>query len=510
MKELLGNRKINLIIYLAVTISLSILMVANALVIERITSVNQKNEWTIIMIGTCLFLILQAINYFFQQYYADKTVKLLIKDVRVRILQQIKNTPGFEMTQKRQEAYLANLTSKLAIVEQAFFEPLFWGIYLICQFLVALILAIKINWLLSLFVISLTIPQMIVPVVARKSLTVRKKRVSKEMDTYVSEVATFLSGGQTWRTFHQADRFFERAVQTTNALQMAEIVESKTIQRVGTVNKFFSDLLYFGTWLIGAYFILNEQINLSLLVGFAQIVSSISFPLHSATGTVSAMIGGWAVVKEILPDVERDVANQQAPLDKKVAIELINLTYLIENKTILSKFNYQFERQKRYLVIGQSGSGKTSLFRLIFNEVLPSQGQVKYSNEIAYIPQETFVFPGTLEENLTLFAKEINKNRFDEVVSQVRLTHLKRQKLTNQTVSGGEKSRLSLARALYSGANFLVIDELSSALDKETQREIEEMLIASSLNFIYATHKYNQDFIEKFDEVIQLPKPTTL
>ena len=187
------------------------------------------------------------------------------------------------------------------------------------------------------------------------------------------------------------------------------------------------------------------------------------------------------------------------------AVSFVDVDYHVGKKVILQKFTYDFKSQKRYLVIGESGSGKTSLFRLIFNEASPINGEVMRSEKVAYVPQEPHIFKGTLIENITLFSIDICEEHLNSIIKMLYLEPLKDMKLSSKTVSGGEKSRIALARALYSQAEFLVVDELSSALDKETQREIEQMLLNSDLNFIYATHKYDEAFVSNFDQIIEMP-----
>ena len=505
MKQLFLYRKKQLLLHLLITIVLSVLMVINAIVIERIASVTKMNELLIVTIGAIIFLVIQSLSYFFQQYYTERLVQVLMDDIRLVIFRDLKNKPGFMISQKIQDQYLSTLTSKLNIIEQSFLVQLFWGIYLISQFFVALILAMKINLLLSFFVLVLTIPQILVPIFSRKSLTKNKQEVSKIIDLYVAEVDDYLVGSETWRIFNKRDTFFKKLQLVSNKVKDTEIKEAKTLNIVGVLNKIFSDFLYFGTWLLGAYFIISGQLTLSLLVGFTQIVSSISFPLNSATGTMSEIIGGFEVFKEVIVSSGTSLYTEPIFTLNDNAVSFVDVDYHVGKKVILQKFTYDFKSQKRYLVIGESGSGKTSLFRLIFNEASPINGEVMRSEKVAYVPQEPHIFKGTLIENITLFSIDICEEHLNSIIKMLYLEPLKDMKLSSKTVSGGEKSRIALARALYSQAEFLVVDELSSALDKETQREIEQMLLNSDLNFIYATHKYDEAFVSNFDQIIEMP-----
>lgn len=125
------------------------------------------------------------------------------------------------------------------------------------------------------------------------------------------------------------------------------------------------------------------------------------------------------------------------------------------------------------VVIGYVGSGKTTLLRSILNETKLVQGNMEIKGRIAYVEQEPFIFPGTIKENI-LFGKDYVKDKFEQVVRLCELeSDFKQMEKQENTVlgesgcniSGGQKARISIARALYEDADIYLLDNPISALD---------------------------------------------
>ena len=142
------------------------------------------------------------------------------------------------------------------------------------------------------------------------------------------------------------------------------------------------------------------------------------------------------------------------------------------------------------LITGKKGSGKTTLLKILLGLNENYKGFVEWSNEketleketmlnqIAYIPQNPFIFDGTVKENILLDLKE-EEEVYQKIKQKVCLFVEDDKKVSylQQKLSGGEKQKVALARAFYSGRNVLIFDEPYSALDQDSFIETEEYLL---------------------------------
>lgn len=141
------------------------------------------------------------------------------------------------------------------------------------------------------------------------------------------------------------------------------------------------------------------------------------------------------------------------------------------------------------IVIGQVGCGKTTFLKSILNETKLVRGEMEIKGRIAYVEQDPFIFPGTVKDNI-LFGKEFDREKFQEVIKLCELeSDFKQMENGEETVmgdagcnvSGGQKARISLARALYEDADIYLLDNPISALDAQISQKIIENVVKGYL-----------------------------
>lgn len=177
---------------------------------------------------------------------------------------------------------------------------------------------------------------------------------------------------------------------------------------------------------------------------------------------------------------------------------IINNASFSYGDSILNFGTHKISKGEYVGICGYSGVGKTTLFNIILGFLQPLKGEILidgikldssnrkgWLKHIGYVPQEVFIFNGTLAENIALGYKDIDTEKVNKVLSMVSLSEwvcsLSGGIQSNLgegggKLSGGQKQRIGIARALYKGATVLLLDEATSALDNKTEREINNML----------------------------------
>lgn len=205
-----------------------------------------------------------------------------------------------------------------------------------------------------------------------------------------------------------------------------------------------------------------------------------------------------------------------------------NVYFKYENDLIFKSISFNIEKGEKIAIVGDSGSGKTTLLRIILGLLFPQNGIIKVNNKelnfkeviirkswqsiIGYVPQEVFLEKGSIRSNITFSDKndkEYNK-KIDQIINTVSLGNLVRKLGGIETIvkeggvglSGGEKQRIAIARALYKSNEMLIMDEPTSALDVKTKNKIlKNILNIKGLTFICVLHDY--DNLNKFDKIIK-------
>lgn len=192
-----------------------------------------------------------------------------------------------------------------------------------------------------------------------------------------------------------------------------------------------------------------------------------------------------------------DTSNEALPFEQEITLE--GLTYAYPGGgMVLTDFNCRIRKGEHVGFRGTSGVGKTTLFNLLAGLLRPDVGEIRIDNtlldgatrsawmkRLGYVPQEVFIFDGTLAENIALDRKAIDHDRVKEILEQVSLSrwaealpdglHTPLGEAGGR-LSGGQRQRIGIARALYKRAEVLLLDEATSALDNATEREVNETL----------------------------------
>lgn len=228
--------------------------------------------------------------------------------------------------------------------------------------------------------------------------------------------------------------------------------------------------------------------------------------------------------REVTPIAQRinayakDAATTPMPVSaaRIKQIELEHYMYTFAQQPILKDLSLTFERGKKYLLVGKSGSGKSTLLRGIAGTgagaasgVLKINGLTNhFFQQMKLVTQTPAVFPASLEDNLWM-GQKVQPEKMQEVLNLLELNHVAERFGTSEyliadNLSGGEKQRIALGRALLANPDVLLLDEFSAALDPQLSIKLEKYLLRSSAMVISVTHHVQKELLPLYDEVIEL------
>lgn len=212
-----------------------------------------------------------------------------------------------------------------------------------------------------------------------------------------------------------------------------------------------------------------------------------------------------------------DLQKEGNTLESNLVLEVENLTAFWDldqsSKPVLKNINMKIEKGKIYAIIGKVGSGKSSFFNCLLKEIPKMSGSLNFNCSLAYVEQDPFIMHGTVRSNI-LFFKEFNEKLYKKVLKvcclEEDLLEFPNKDLSEigergLNLSGGQKARLCLARALYSEADLYLLDDPLSALDTKVGKSIFEKGIKKFLKnktVILSTHQIQ--FLRDVDYIYSL------
>jgi ABC-type bacteriocin/lantibiotic exporter with double-glycine peptidase domain len=209
---------------------------------------------------------------------------------------------------------------------------------------------------------------------------------------------------------------------------------------------------------------------------------------------------------------------------QKIIVE--NLSFEFSNDyQVLNNISFEVLRNQTLAIMGDSGSGKSTLVDLILGLYVPTQGKISYLSDnksemshknftISYISQNCSLFGSDLYENISLRKNlsEVERDTIDQISKSLHLdnffidNNIREIRSDNTNVSGGERQRISIARAKFFDTEIVVLDEPTSALDKDNKKRVFKYLqeISHNKTVIIVTH--SRDLLDIADLVLLLEK----
>ncbi|CDW74186.1 multidrug resistance-associated protein 4 [Stylonychia lemnae] len=459
-------------------------------------------EISMLIVFTLIFLgqiFLRNLHYFFNTMLSLKMKKLFLSIMYNKLSHLSLDSMG-EISDGKLiallQSYIFILEKIMVLTFYCFVAP--FGLIVSCAFIAikgGLIYALVVQFLyIVLFWIQYLINLIIGKVISKESV---------QNDYRIGLIYQMLCGLRTIKCFAMENFFLERILNLRKTQVRYQRVQT-ALSSIGWAllnnSGYFISL---AVLLIGwrANYYLNISFSFSTLTILAYLSSAIlSLSLGGMTG-IQQFIYVCRRISQILELTEqKSLRLLPESRFEKCYLKMTNCSFCWSFKTpksedeaapkiAIQNVNFSLKSGEIMVVIGYVGSGKTTLLRSILNETKLIKGDMEIKGRIAYVEQEPFIFPGTVKENI-LFGKDYDKEKFDNVIRLCELeTDFKQMGKQENTmmgdsgcnVSGGQKARISLARALYEDADIYLLDNPISALDSQISQKIVENVIKGYL-----------------------------
>ena len=279
---------------------------------------------------------------------------------------------------------------------------------------------------------------------------------------------------------------------------------------------------------LGALLILKGTVTTGDLIMSMFFITSVSDAVGNAIETYNNIKSTKGVGDKFLNMLKN---NEDLPKGRALALDagkvkdgvsVKNFSFAFGDRDIFKNFSYELADGGAYAVIGESGSGKSTFARLLTKELDGYKGEVKVYGQdlneisekslfesVAVVPQEAMIFKDSLFNNITMYDSSIKEDsdEYKEIIKKLNLEGLaKKEKegtLDVLQASGGEKERISIARAMIRKPKILILDEPTTGLDPDNAREVKKIITnLDGVLRLVITHDYDEEYLNKFDGVI--------
>lgn len=540
LKYYLRRHKLSFAIIATLTTIGSIITVINPKIIGWLLKSDDFSGKNIgIFCGIILSLIVfLGFTFYVRRSMSNSLARQIEVDYRNRVLKHLLNL-DLKFYEKRQSGEIITkvINDTNVMADNAKQIPILF-ISSFVTFIGSIIVMSFIEWKLTLAIVSIVVTILLFSIIAFKILRKwysKTRKVYTKINSQVVDklgVIKLIKANSTEKyeskNFNQAHQEYLKVGKQTDQREGLTIGIFMTL--ISSINVI---AILIGFIFINLNIIPKAQIG-TIFLPFILSVNTLVFPIFQTID----ILGRLATVSVSIERLEK-ILGQKNSIEtarKPIKISQINGDIIFkdvnfgydENLLILKNFNFTFQQNRSYAIVGATGVGKTTISKLLLRFYDPLSGQIlinnldlksldlrTYLNKIGYIEQEPEIFHGTFMENIKYGSFEANENEVISAAKQAKL-HDFIDELPNkyQTIvgergfilSGGQKQRILIARMILKNPQLLILDEATSALDNIVEREIQAQLsrLISNRTSIIIAHRLST--IKNVDFIIVLEK----
>ena len=274
--------------------------------------------------------------------------------------------------------------------------------------------------------------------------------------------------------------------------------------------------------------VMNIETAMLVITYMTNIVDDVFHRIIEHDFGISEFTANMRRISSLLEDneLEKEKFGTKEYNNIKGNIEFKNITFAYSNDVILKDISFEIKAQKKNALVGMSGSGKTTIFKLLLKQYDNYNGQIlidgynikdfsekSLRNAISVVNQEPMLFNMSIKENLLMVKPDATEEQLQQACKLASihefietLPHKYDEILleNNNNISVGQKQRIAIARAILKDTPIILFDEVTSALDKESKKNIEETINKISKNKTVIVIAHTLDSIENFDNIVCL------
>lgn len=455
--------------------------------------------------GIFIATVIKVISAYYSEISSNFVTETIKREIKIDIFSHLEKLPISYFKRNKLGDTLSKLTNDTTSLGRIGF--IIFDMFK--EFLTVLILTARmfqVDYILAL--VSLVLLPLIIRVVRKFTKKIRK--YGRERQDTTGRVTAFtqetLSGIFVIKAFNNTNFVIDKYKDLTKEEFEQAYKTTKVKAKVSPINEVITTFMVLLVVLYGGYQILvAKRITSGDLISFVTALGLMHQPLKrliSKNNDLQDSLPSADRVVEIFDEkVETDVFGEAVEFNEKIQdikFENVNYKYDDSNEYVLKNINLDVKAGEIVAFVGKSGSGKTTLVNLLARFFNTDEGKITvngvniknihldiYRNKFAIVPQETFLFGGTIKENIS-FGKNVSDEEIISAAKMANAYNFIQEDLPNKfetevgergaLLSGGQKQRIAIARALIKNPEIMILDEATSALDSESEKLVQEAL----------------------------------
>lgn len=367
---------------------------------------------------------------------------------------------------------------------------------------------------IAVVIYVVTFLTLFLPKVTAKRFANKKNCLLKETGKYISKVNDLLNGFQIINAKTEIG-FWKRYNQSLEEME-------ETRYRYGSyktfVNVFNGSMMYLidiSAFAVIAVLLATGNITVGVATATITYIREFSAPLRGVIDSISSVKAVSGAKEKLLDEIKLDwMRGRTIDFSREIVFKNVCVDY---KGFEVKDFSYKFEKGKKYAIIGESGSGKSTILKLLMKSAQADSGSIMVDGHdiqgvdmasiVGYMDQNTHIFAENFEDNVKVFGsyseeifqdvkKRIGNNMLDSIF----------QKTECNKCSGGEKQLIAFFRTLMAEKKLIILDEPFGALDSSKEKMVTEILLQEECTVLMVTHNVSTEYLKQFDYVLRMER----
>jgi len=526
------EHKLLVIITVIVSMITAGIVAGIALILQRVLDyalAGNLDQFVRTMIFAIVYFIAMALFVYINTRFAFKVSYRVLRSMRAAVFAGVMRQNMEEFNSVNTADYLSAMNNDMKIIEESYLNNVFDVVYNAVLFVASLAVMIYFDVFVTLVVLGVSVLMMIMPGLVGVIMQKRQKVQSETMSDFMARLKDFFSGFEIISTYRMGVFSKKEFTKKNDELYTAQYRVGKAMALVAGLTTTLALMVQTTAIFLSAYFIITGRITAGVLLGLVQAAGLLVSPLGAMAGIMPLMQGAKPIIERVNRFADHEpsgfIGTQVPIFEKGIAVSNLSFGYE-EETTVLQNINVQFERGKKYAIIGGSGCGKSTLVKLLTGYYSKYEGEIAYDDadlhkldmeklgEIsATIHQNIYLFDESIKDNICLH-REYSEEELQHAlkISGVDMFLGAESKDLSDPVgenganlSGGQRQRIAVARALILQKPLLILDEGTSSLDMQTAYDIESRLLKEDdLTLITITHAHNPELLQAYDSIVYM------
>lgn len=470
----------------------------------------------IAVISIVTMMIFNSLSTYYNKKFARKNAICLKENLLSKVLNSKKNICS-------ESELMALMVSDIQILHENYYSLIGLIIGNAIKISISLLALYFVNIKIFISFTLISIVPLVIVQITKKHSKNAYNNFSFNSKNYLSYIKEIIFGRKTIMRNNAYENFSLKIKNNEEEFESSRLRKDVTMQVISFFSISVGMIAHIVCMMIAGILIYKGEIKAGAMIYSTQLLNFVFPPLNQIIANLTAVKSTKEIrarYMKVLQEIENDgLLNLITGSIYEIKYDNVMIKYADCNKE-LHKINYIFEKGKTYAIVGKSGVGKSSMMKILIDDI-PYEGKIyvsgrklsEYSfssllDRISYVEQDAFIFKGSFKYNITLGKNKcIDSNILSNIGIDKELLDKEDIGVEGSNLSGGERKRISLARAFANNPEVIIYDEPTANLDQITSAKIEDTIFKTSTNeniVIVITHNTAEDYLSKFDGILNL------